>query len=225
MKLLELSGLRVVALLALVSPALAAWKNLTKSDYKLKEGAYSAAIANLDQALPNVQVRDIIADTNHPNPSSSPNVKSLVAGTAYTWEGSLDFDDAHTDKWYPQGVTTSADAYDAGEFQGQRVHIVSWHSDHYDGGKRGARVSFVDRGAPRKYRHALLVQPKGSDDFEAIAGLHAGGLFCRGDPSLCLLQIELHRSFHSIVRDLIHAPHFSYILLCPSNPKIAPDTC
>ena len=50
-------------------------------------------------------------------------------------------------------------------------------------------------------------------------------LYCKGDPSLCLLQIELHRSIHSITRDLIHAPHSSYILSCLSSPKIAPDTC
>lgn len=166
-----------------LAPVQAAWDNLTLSDYRLKEGAYSSVIAALDKALPNVKVSDIMADLNHDNPGSTPNVKHLVASSGYTWESSDDFNDRGTDKWYPQGITTSADAYDKGEYEGQRVQLISWHSDNYDDGKRGARVTFVKQSSSRnkKYRHVLLVRPKGSDDFEAIKGLHAGGIMWYGN--------------------------------------------
>ena len=154
-----------VATCLLLNPAYAAWDNLTLSDYKLKEGAYSSVIAALDKALPNVKVSDIMADLNHDNPGSTPNVKNLVASSGYTWESSDDFNDRGTDKWYPQGITTSADAYEKGEYEGHRVQLISWHSDNYDDGKRGARVTFVKQSSSRnkKYRHVLLVRPKGSD--------------------------------------------------------------
>ena len=168
-------------LLALSSPAFAQWSNITKSNYQLKQSGVSSVIAALDAALLNVNVATIMDDLNHPNPASSPNVKNLKAGTGYGWEGSADFDDAHTTKWYPQGITTSADAYDAGDYDGYKIHIVSWHSDNYDDGKRGARVSFINQSGSKKYRHILLVQPTGTDNFAAITGLHAGGIMWYGN--------------------------------------------
>jgi hypothetical protein len=161
----------------------AAWKNLTLSDYRLKQSGFSSTIANLDKALPNIKVSKIMDDLNHNNPGTTPDVKNLVPSSGYGWENSADFDDQDTDKWYPQGVTTSADAYEKGEYEGHRVQLISWHSDHYDDGKRGARVSFVKQGSGRtkKYRHVLLVKPKGDDDFEAIKGLHAGGIMWYGN--------------------------------------------
>lgn len=165
-----------------VNFAFAAWKNLTLSDYTLKQSALSTTIANLDRALPKASVSAILSDLNHNNPSKTPNIKSLVKSSAYAWEDSSSFNDQDTEKWYPQGITTSADAYEKGEYEGHRVHLVSWHSDHYDDGKRGARVSFVNvEGKAKKYRHVLLVKPKGDDDFEAIKGLHAGGIMWYGN--------------------------------------------
>jgi len=169
---------------AIVHPALAAWDNLTLSDYKLKQSGYSATIAALDKALPNVKVSDILTDLNHGNPAASPGIKNLVASTAYRWEDTADFNDQDTEKWYPQGITTSADAYASGVYEGHKVQLVTWHSDNYDDGKRGARVSFVSpggKGSGRKYRHVLLVQPKGDADFQAIKGLHAGGVAWYGN--------------------------------------------
>ena len=48
---------------------------------------------------------------------------------------------------------------------------------------------------------------------------------CKGDPSLCLQQIEPHRTFHSFVKDLFDTPHSSYLLPCLSALKLAPSTC
>lgn len=172
-----------IIILALSQQTIAAWKNLTLSDYKLKQSGYSSTIANLDKALPNVNVSVIMGDLNHINPGVTPKVKNVIASSGYGWENSDDFDDQDTKNWYPQGITTSADALDKGTYEGHRVQLISWHSDHYDGGKRGARVSFVKQGSGRSknYRHVLLVQPSGDNSFKAIDGLHAGGIMWYGN--------------------------------------------
>ncbi|KAL5378193.1 hypothetical protein DPSP01_009304 [Paraphaeosphaeria sporulosa] len=166
----------------LITPTHAAWANLTLSSYTLLQTPFSSAIAALDAALPNVKVSTVMSDLNHANPASSPKVTHLVPSSAYAWAHTSSYDDQNTEKWYPQGITTSADAYASGTYEGQRVQLVTWHSDHYDKGKRGARISFVSQGGKaKKYRNVLLVQPKGSDDFEAIGGLHAGGVAWYGN--------------------------------------------
>ncbi|KAF2260263.1 secreted protein [Lojkania enalia] len=161
----------------------AAWKNLTLSNYKLKQTGYSSTIANLDKALPNVKLATIMENLNHDNPGTAPKVKNLLASSGYGWKDSSNFNDQDTEKWYPQGISTSADAFDSEKYEGYSVQLISWHSDHYDDGKRGARISFVKQGSGRKkkYRHVLLVRPKGDEDFEAIKGLHAGGIVWYGN--------------------------------------------
>lgn len=63
--------------------------------------------------------------------------------------------------WYPQGITTSADAYESGAYKGDTVILVNWYDDGSDGIDRGVRVSFVDYSTPSAptYRHVLLVEP------------------------------------------------------------------
>ena len=56
------------------------------------------------------------------------------------------------------------------------------------------------------------------------ASLSAKGK-CKGDPSLCLLQIESYRNYQFIVKDLFDTPDSSYLLPCLSTPKYTPDTC
>ncbi|PGH12636.1 hypothetical protein AJ79_04134 [Helicocarpus griseus UAMH5409] len=171
------------ALCALPS-AFAAFENITASDFTLKASGYSDVIADLDAVLPVKTVKEVLADTNHKNPTSSPEVKHALAG--YTWENKEGYDDVNTDKWYPQGITTSTDADDSGAYDGDVVHLVSWHSDKYDSGKRGARISFVNMndGADRAYRNVLLVRPTqggSTPNFEAVSDLHAGGIVWYGN--------------------------------------------
>ncbi|KAL1956382.1 hypothetical protein VTO42DRAFT_7365 [Malbranchea cinnamomea] len=179
------TSLSLTAVLCTLPSALAAWTNLTLSDYQLKQSGASDIIADLDGVLPVKKVKDVIADTNHKNPASSPKVTNLIK--AFTWEDVDGYDDAHTQKWYPQGITTSADAYGSGEYDGDVVTLVSWHSDKYDGGKRGARISFVNRNnaASLAYRNALLIEltrdSNGTPNFKAIPKLHAGGIFWYGN--------------------------------------------
>jgi hypothetical protein len=84
--------------------------------------------------------------------------------------------------WYPQGVTTSADAYPDETVEGRRIVVVSWYAkERADEPFRGSRLSFVDitdRAAPR-YRHVALVEPAagaGGRRATAPLRLHVGGI-------------------------------------------------
>lgn len=178
----------LLAAVALSAPCLATWTNLTASDYTLSPTEPSSIIAALDSILPIRTVKQVLASANHANPDSSPNVNHLT--TAFTWENVPGYNDKSGLKWFPQGITTSADASAEGTYDGDAVVLVSWHCDYYYLGKRGARVSFVNMndgdGESRAYRNVLLVEPTmtaddAEPDFRAIEGLHAGGIAWFGD--------------------------------------------
>jgi hypothetical protein len=85
--------------------------------------------------------------------------------------------DSTASYWVPQGVSGSSDADDDGLWGLDKVLAVAWYYDQGKAGTtatRGARVSFVDRMIGR-YRHVLLVEPTGTNDFKAVP-VHAGGL-------------------------------------------------
>ncbi len=103
-------------------------------------------------------------------------VPGRAAVSGFTWEPH----DVDTEVWYPQGVTTSADATPAAA-SGRDVVVVSWYAhqgSHHQGLIRnGARLTFVDL-ATLRYRHVLLVRP-----FRTPWGvrllpvpIHAGGI-------------------------------------------------
>lgn len=52
------------------------------------------------------------------------------------------FDDLDTQKWAPQGISSSADAYDKGNWNGAGVQVTSWYNED----NTIARVIFVDKG-------------------------------------------------------------------------------
>ena len=91
---------------------------------------------------------------------------------AYTW----DAEDRRDPHWWPQGISTSADASDTEDAEGtdgRRVLAVSWYAKH----DQGVRISFMDL-ATRRYRHVLLVVPTLTDGVLGLRPLkvHAGGL-------------------------------------------------
>lgn len=97
---------------------------------------------------------------------------------AYTWDAY----DRRDLLWYPQGISTSADASDTEDVGGRRVVVTTWYSSGKDGVKRGSRVTFLDLETLR-YRHVLLVNPV----FDKQGGLqlrpmniHAGGIAWAG---------------------------------------------
>lgn len=95
-------------------------------------------------------------------------VPGRVVDRGFTWNDA----DAHTSRWWPQGITTSADAGEA-----RPVVLTSWYAQEA-GRNRGSRISVVDLDTLR-YRHVLLVVP--TRDRDGRLGLepllaHAGGL-------------------------------------------------
>ncbi len=102
----------------------------------------------------------------------------LAVRSAFTWDRA----DRRTPRWWPQGISTSADADDSEVVAGRRVLAVTWYAkddvdDPLDAGV-GARVTFVDLDT-RRYRHVLLVVPALSEDGSVTVKplkIHAGGL-------------------------------------------------
>lgn len=80
-------------------------------------------------------------------------VPAEAAAQGFAW----DERDQRTRRWYPQGVTTSADAGEQGS-----TLLASWYGKGIVGRWLGSRVTVVDdvdADAPR-YRHVLLVEPR-----------------------------------------------------------------
>lgn len=102
----------------------------------------------------------------------------LAVRRAFTWDRA----DRRTHRWWPQGISTSADANDAEVVGGRRMLVVSWYAkddapDPLDAGE-GSRVTFVDLDTLR-YRHVLLVVPTRHEDGSVTVAplrIHAGGL-------------------------------------------------
>jgi hypothetical protein len=122
----------------------------------------------------------ILADLNRT--ARRVRVPARAASWGFTWDRA----DSRTRRWWPQGITTSADAGDREDFEGRSVLITSAYSHDVDGVHKGARVSFVDLNdrAAIRYRHVLLVEPFLRDDGEVDVRpvkVHAGGLVWHGD--------------------------------------------
>ncbi len=97
---------------------------------------------------------------------------------AYTWDAY----DRRDHNWYPQGISTSADASDTEDIGGRKVLVTTWYSSGKDGVRRGSRVSFLDLET-LKYRHVLLVSPvfdeEGTLQLRPM-NIHAGGIVWAG---------------------------------------------
>lgn len=119
-----------------------------------------------------------------------------VPARAATWGFRWDREDMRSQRWWPQGITTSADSATSGSgasgsgasgtFEGRAVLVTSAYSQTLDGVNHGARLSFVDLTDPGaiRYRHVLLVEPflrdDGSVDVRPVR-VHAGGIVWHGD--------------------------------------------
>lgn len=176
----------VVAVLsfAVAATVQAAVTKLDPSGFQLvgQTDYYQSIIDKLDDALPKVSVPDVLADTNHATPGYS-GPSNFIQD--FTWEDVSGYDDQNTEKWYPQGITTSSDAYDIGTYQGKNVILVSWY-DHRDvptADSKGVRISFIDADK-KAYRNVLLVVPSTESDGTATFSsvkIHAGGIFWYGN--------------------------------------------
>jgi hypothetical protein len=93
----------------------------------------------------------------------------LAVRRALTWDAA----DRRDPVWWPQGISTSADASDTEDVEGRRLLVVAWYAKD----EQGSRLSFLDL-ATRRYRHVLLVVPRELDGVLTLEPLkvHAGGL-------------------------------------------------
>ncbi|MFC7362685.1 hypothetical protein [Nocardioides astragali] len=107
-----------------------------------------------------------------------PRLLGRAVREAYRW----DAHDERDELWYPQGISTSADASDTGVIGGRRVVVTTWYSTGRDGIKRGSRVTFVDLDSGT-YRHVLLVVPVFDESGKLRLKpmrIHAGGIVWAG---------------------------------------------
>ena len=111
--------------------------------------------------------------------------RTRIPGPAATWGFTWDIEDARSRRWWPQGITTSADQGDPGRVDGREVVVTSAYSRTVDDLTKGSRLSFVDvteRGTLR-YRHVLLVEAyvrgDGRVDVRPVK-VHAGGIVWHG---------------------------------------------
>ncbi|TCC48529.1 peptidoglycan-binding protein [Kribbella pittospori] len=189
MKQLLAAATLVAAALIATTPATAAPTDLTASNFQLHKTAYNPTIAALDEKLPKAMVPQVIDDANRAAPLCGSHASGRVA--SFCWSSASGTDDEHTSDWYPQGITTSADADPSGSYQNRKAILASWY---WNGGgtERGARIAFVDYSNPSapQYRVVLLVEPYtnsgGNPDFRAETtvdadtgakiSLHSGGI-------------------------------------------------
>jgi hypothetical protein len=109
-----------------------------------------------------------------------------VPAPAAEWGFRWDREDNASKRWWPQGISTSADAERDGLVDGRAILVSSSYSQQVHGLHKGARISFVDLTDPERvrYRHVLLVEPflkdDGSVDVRPVK-IHAGGIVWHGD--------------------------------------------
>ncbi|HEX4977971.1 MAG TPA: hypothetical protein VFV40_08910 [Nocardioides sp.] len=110
-----------------------------------------------------------------------------VPGLAVSWGFRPDEQDSLSRRWWPQGITTSADAACRPDesFAGRQVVLTSAYSRVVGGYGKGARVTVHDVTDPARvrYRHVLLVEPHVDGDGVDLRPLpvHAGGVVWHGD--------------------------------------------
>jgi hypothetical protein len=110
----------------------------------------------------------------------------FATGSAATWAFGWDDEDNDSKRWWPQGITSSADASPSEEYAGRRLLVTTSYSKRIDGVNKGCRITVVDLadGPPMRYRHVLL-GVVGKDDIgqPELRPLHAhaGGIVWSGD--------------------------------------------
>jgi hypothetical protein len=150
-----------------------------------------------------VGVEGVLADLNR---SARPTTRvSGLAGWGFRWDAA----DERTRRWWPQGITSSADRSVEEHVHGRSVIVTSAYSHDIGGVNKGARLTFVDitdRWRVR-YRHVLLVDPRMSDtgmvDVHRVR-VHAGGIVWHGPWIHVAATARGLCSFH--VEDILRVP-------------------
>ena len=74
--------------------------------------------------------------------------RAAVPGQAVEWGFRWNDDDGRSERWWPQGITTSADATEEEDIGGRRLLITSWYSKTLDGENHWAAGSPSSTSTP-----------------------------------------------------------------------------
>jgi hypothetical protein len=126
-----------------------------------------------------VGLRGVLTDLDRRAPVVR--VRASAAHWGFGWDG----EDARSTRWWPQGVTTSADHDGSEEYDGRHIVLTSWYAQDPAGANQGSRISVVDVTDRDRigYRHVLLVDVAvGEDGTPRVRPLrvHAGGIVWHG---------------------------------------------
>ncbi|GGV27765.1 hypothetical protein GCM10010182_58300 [Actinomadura cremea] len=190
---------------------------LDKADFQLRVDPENSAylkgnVAELDGELPGAGVASIMTDANRQgvvrsgaacdsgavtDPDRADDKPGVSVVQSICWQDdATGEDDRNTEQWYPQGITTVADAQ-ADQWWGEdnQPILATWYhkADSTGNSQKGVRVSFIDPGTG-KYRHVLLVHPyengSGNASYTSVrddqtggegTSLHAGGIVWYGN--------------------------------------------
>lgn len=157
---------------------------MTSQAYRLVEAARETNLSErFFGRFRRLGLRGLLADTNRVAVAADVPGEAAVAGLV--WHGR----DRTTRRWWPQGITTSSEAYGSdptsGTFEGRPVVITSWYAHGLLGYLLlGSRISVIDCTDPDSapYRHVLLVDPRRRLGFNWLrpVRVHAGGIVWYG---------------------------------------------
>ena len=144
--------------------------HLSRSDENVREIEALAALLG-----GRVGLDGVLADLDsQARPSRLGRLLGRAVDEAYTWEDRDNRDHC----WWPQGISTSADASATEVVAGRRLMAVTWYSPRVHGVSHGSRLTILDLDTLR-YRHVLLVVPTLDDQGGLVMEplqVHAGGL-------------------------------------------------
>ena len=130
-------------------------------------------------------------------------------GTAATWAFAWDDEDDGSRRWWPQGITSSADADPGEEYAGRRLLVTTSYSKTVDEVNKGCRITVVEvsEDQPIRYRHVLLVavglDDTGQPELRPVHA-HAGGAVWSGSYLHVAATTRGIHTFH--VDDVVAVP-------------------
>jgi hypothetical protein len=173
------------------SPAQAAYADPLTPVSKLNLGLTwhaesSSAISALDAAMPGpVGVTATLDSANRQMTGcNSEELAALPIAPTATVKWCFNTEDATSDVWAPQGLTSSGDADDDGAWGTKRAILSGWvFSDTASSRYNDARVGFIDYTNPAapEYRWVYLVDPNSTGSDFSAAKTHIGGMIWYGD--------------------------------------------
>jgi hypothetical protein len=126
-----------------------------------------------------VGVEGVVAGlSRQARPSRSGRMLGRAVAEAYAWDDR----DARDRRWWPQGVTSSADASATELVANRRLLVTTSYAKDLGDSGHGCRLSVVDL-ATLRYEHVLLVEPGTAADGSPTIGpaaAHAGGAVWHG---------------------------------------------